>query len=173
MYFDLNDIDTLETVIVNNVYTTAKPSYSQYINLEFQPDYMIVNQINYTNSGQNVANASFMMLLSSSIIGGDYLFSVSGAGIASQITAVPTNVVSNNYVLHTPFKITQPIRGSFTFNIVDVTGNPVTATALNMALSFSLIFIKLKNNDKHDNNHRSNSLSNPGPPYYQYSHVNK
>jgi len=139
------NIELMKTVLINNIYN-ATTNYSQYVSVEFQPDIMLITQVNYTNVNQGAAGASFMLLMSSNITSDQYLFSINGGGVTSQITATPLTVVSDTYQLMTPFQIFQPVKGNFSFNIVDIKGSPpANAATFNLALSFTIVFIKFKN----------------------------
>lgn len=158
--YNLKDVESKYTVYVNSGETnTARSSFSQYINVPFTPDYVVLKNINLQPTMEIINK------LVGNVTGGDayrpsYSISTNIFNM-SPVIAVFGCVVSNVQVIidddpddsmiitytyckspdPTAYKIHSPVVGNFTFNIKNGSGDPVNFFG---SVSMQFEFVKLK-----------------------------
>ena len=132
------DFELIKTVVISN-YFNQVTSFSQFIDIEFQPDLVVIEQVNY-NMGASTTLPLMMVLSCNNLIqDGSMLTITSGSG---QATGQATGIVYN-YQLKTPFPIYKQIAGNYTFSFTPVDG-VITLANFVMSFSMTLVFLKLK-----------------------------
>jgi hypothetical protein len=107
-------------------------SWSQEINIDFVPDVMIVKGFAYQDNG---TTTTFYVLRSSLVDYNTMLTFVRGDpndGITPHYT--PTDIV---------FDMKKPVRGNYTFEFLDVSGDPATIN-INFALHLEFVRYNIK-----------------------------
>ena len=119
------DVLNFETTVISSTLAINQTVFSEYINLEFIPDQVVLKTLSVLNaSTQQPEN----YMLRSSLIDDKILLSVPDAGIVQE--------TYNN-----PYKCQKPINSTFNFRLVKIDNTPFTHDGL-LHISITLLFIK-------------------------------
>lgn len=121
----MSKLERKTILVTSGTVPALATSFNFNIFLNFQPDEVIVRQYSYFGN----ATANHVFSITSSLVDNVALFSCNDSNVT--------------IALNTHFPITQPVRGTFTFNCLDIDNLNV---GLPLQLSFMLEFVKYNKN---------------------------